>query len=130
MVDALELKPGEHVADIGAGTGFIAAKLSKRVGTKGQVYGVDIQPEMLSLMRFQMKKKNIENVFPVQGTTTHPNLPEGKVDLIVMVDVYHEFSHPYEMTINMLKGLKKGGRLVFVEYRKEDPEVPIKRSTR
>jgi protein-L-isoaspartate O-methyltransferase len=126
MVEALGLKPGEHVADIGAGTGFIAKKMAQRVGAEGKVYGVDIQPEMLALMRMKMKKLGIDNVVPVQGTTTDPKLPAGKVDMIIMVDVYHEFSHPFEMTQNMLKGLKIGGRLVFIEYRKEDESVPIK----
>jgi SAM-dependent methyltransferase len=126
LIDALKLKPGDMVADIGAGTGYIAEKMARRILPGGVVYGVEIQPEMLDLMGQKMKELRITNVKPQLGTVTDPKLPEGTIDLIIMVDVYHEFDHPYEMTESMIKALKKGGRLVFVEYRKEDPAVPIK----
>jgi ubiquinone/menaquinone biosynthesis C-methylase UbiE len=126
LIDALKLKPGDVVADIGAGTGYIAEKMARRIVPGGVVYGVDIQQEMLDLLDRKMKLLRIENVKPQLGTITDPKLPEGKIDLIIMVDVYHEFDHPYEMTESMVKSLKKGGRLVFVEFRKENPNVPIK----
>jgi ubiquinone/menaquinone biosynthesis C-methylase UbiE len=126
LLPALKLKEGDVVADIGAGSGYLTFRVAKLVGKTGKVYAVDIQPEMLDLIRKRMKDRNVTNVEPVQGTETDPKLPANSVDLIVMVDVYHEFSYPYEMTEAMVKALKPGGRLVFVEYRKEDPEVPIK----
>ena len=85
-----------------------------------------IQPEMLALIRQRMHARKVTNVVPVKGTLTDPKLKENSIDLILMVDVYHEFSHPYEMTVKMLEALKPGGRLVFVEFRLEDPKVPIK----
>lgn len=125
-VKAMDPKPGEVVADIGCGTGYFAGRIARIVGEKGLVYGVDIQQEMLDLMTRKMKLMRIENVKPVLGTVQDPKLPAESCDLVFMVDVYHEFDHPYEMTKAMVAGLKKGGRLVFIEYRKEDPKVPIK----
>ena len=126
LLEALKLKPGDVVADIGAGSGYFTFRLAERVGPKGKVLAVDIQPEMLDLIRKRMKERKVTNVEVIRGTETDPKLPAGAVDLILMVDVYHEFSFPYEMTTAMVKALKPGGRLVFVEYRLEDPEVPIK----
>lgn len=126
LIDALKLQPGETVADIGAGTGYISEKMARRVLPGGTVYAVEIQQEMLDLLTRKMKLMGLENVRGVLGTNTDPRLPEGKVDLIIMVDVYHEFDRPYEMTESMVRALKPGGRLVFVEYRKEDPSIPIK----
>ncbi len=127
LIDALKLKPGEVVADIGAGTGYISQRMAKRVGDTGLVYAEDIQQEMLDLLDRKMKLFHITNMKPLLGTTTDPKLPEASVDMIIMVDVYHEFDQPYEMTKSMIRGLKPGGRLVFVEFRGEDPEVPIKK---
>ncbi len=126
MLDALRLKPGMTVADIGAGSGYLSWRLATRVGPKGRVYAEDIQPEMLDIIRTQMKRRGVQNVVPVLGTITDTRLPPASVDLILLVDVYHEFDHPYEMTQAMVKALKPGGRIAFVEYRKEDPNVPIK----
>jgi uncharacterized protein (TIGR03067 family) len=126
MVEALKLRPGDVVADIGAGSGYLTFRMTDRIGPKGKVLAVDIQPEMLDLIRQGMKDRKITNVEPILGTETDPKLPANSVDLILMVDVYHEFSYPWEMTEAMVKGLKPGGRLIFVEFRKEDPEVPIK----
>src|SRR5207253_7854665 len=98
----------------------------ERVGAQGKVYAVDIQPEMLTLIRQRMKTQGFANVEPTQGTITDPKLPANTVDLILMVDVYHEFSHPWEMATAMVQALKPGGRLVLVEFRLEDPKVPIK----
>jgi ubiquinone/menaquinone biosynthesis C-methylase UbiE len=126
LLDALKLRPGEVVADVGAGSGYLTFRIADRVGPTGKVLAVDIQPEMLALIRQKMKQKNVTHVEPVMGTVSDPKLPAGGVDTILMVDVYHEFSHPHEMTEAMVKALKPGGRLVFVEYRLEDESVPIK----
>ena len=126
LLEALKFKDGDVVADIGAGSGYYTFRLSETVGPKGKVLAVDIQKEMLDLIRKRMGEKKITNVQPVLGTITDPKLPEKGVDLILLVDVYHEFDHPYEMTEAMVKALKPGGRLVFVEFRLEDENVPIK----
>lgn len=126
LIAALDVKPGMVVADVGAGSGFHAFRLAPLVGPAGKILAVDIQPEMLDLVRRKAKKLGVTNVEPVQGTETDPKLPAGGVDLILMVDVYHELSHPYEMAERMVAALKPGGRLVFVEFRLEDPKVPIK----
>ncbi|MGL4460864.1 MAG: class I SAM-dependent methyltransferase [Planctomycetia bacterium] len=126
LLDVMKLKPGMVVADIGAGSGYFTFRMAERVAPDGKVLAVDIQPEMLQILRDRKKELNAETVEPLLGTITDPNLPEGEVDVVLMVDVYHEFSHPWEMTRAMVKGLKPGGRIVFVEYRLEDPAVPIK----
>ncbi len=126
MLKALHVKPGQTVCDMGCGNGFYTLKLSSLVGKEGQVLAVDIQPEMLSLLRERAKEHELDNIKPILGTTTDPNLPEGKIDLILCVDVYHEFSNPEEMLAAMRKSLKPGGRIALVEFRSEDPKVPIK----
>lgn len=125
VMSALGLKGGEAVADLGCGTGYFSWRLAKMVGRQGVVYGVEIQPEMLDLLAVKMKQRGLTNVVGVLGTTTDPKLPK-LVDLVLMVDVYHEFDHPWEMMDAICKQLKPGGRVAFVEYRGEDPEVPIK----
>jgi ubiquinone/menaquinone biosynthesis C-methylase UbiE len=126
LVDALKFHPGEVVADIGCGSGFVSRKIAKNIVPGGFVYGVDIQQEMLDLLARRMAMFRIDNVKPILGTTTDPKVPAASCDTMIMVDVYHEFDRPYEMVNSMIAGLKPGGRLVFVEYRKEDPKVPIK----
>ncbi len=126
LVDSLKLAPGMVVADIGAGSGLISLKVAKKVGPTGTVLAVDIQEEMLSVLSKRLKQLKVTNVKPVRGTVKSPNLKAASVDLALMVDVYHEFSYPYEMLREIAKALKPGGRVVFVEYRKEDPNVPIK----
>src|SRR5256885_3182781 len=127
LLQALKIKAGDAVADIGAGTGFYTRRLAKLVGDKGTIYAVEIQQEMLDLLTNKMAELKIHNVKPVLGTTSDPKLPKASVDLILMVDVYHEFDFPYEMTRAICQALKPGGRVVFVEFRAEDPKVPIKR---
>lgn len=126
LVRALKLKPGMIVADIGAGSGYFSFRMAPRVGTKGKILAVDIQPEMLAIINERSRIKRIKNVETVLGKTDDTCLKPETVDLILLVDVYHEFDKPYEMTNSMVKSLKKGGRLVLVEYRKEDRRVPIK----
>lgn len=127
LLEALAFKPGEIVADIGAGSGYFSWRIARKVGDTGRVYAVDIQQEMLDILMANMKKQHTDAIVkPVLGTVQDPKLPEASVDTIILVDVYHEFDFPYEMTRGMLKALKPGGRLVFVEYRGEDPSVPIK----
>lgn len=126
LVECLDLKPGMVVADIGAGSGVISAMLSDRVGPEGTVLAVDIQQEMLDALAAKCKERGIENIEPILGTNKTPRLKPDTVDLALMVDVYHEFDFPYEMLREIAKSLKPGGQVVFVEYRKEDPAVPIK----
>ncbi len=125
LMKALALKPGDAVADLGCGTGYFSWRMAQVVGAKGVVYGVEIQPEMLAHLAVKMKERGVTNVLGVLGTTTDPKLP-APVDLVIMVDVYHEFDHPFEMMAAVARQLKPGGRVAFVEYRGEDPEVPIK----
>lgn len=127
LIDALKFKPGEMVADIGAGTGYLTRRIAPRIRPAGKVFAVDIQPEMLDLLTNNAARQGITNVVPVLGTITDPKLPAASMDTILMVDVYHEFDFPYEMTDAMCRALKPGGRLVFVEFRGEDDAVPIKR---
>jgi ubiquinone/menaquinone biosynthesis C-methylase UbiE len=125
-LDAIKLVKGSTVADVGAGSGYMTVKMAKRVGPTGKVYANDIQPEMLALLRQRLAKEKIANVETVLGTIDDPKLPAGAVDLILMVDVYHEFSEPQKMLQRMHEALKPGGRLVLLEYRKEDPAIPIR----
>jgi len=127
LLNALKLKPGEVAADIGAGTGYYTRRMAKLVGEKGTVYAVDIQQEMLDLLTNKMAELKITNVKPILGTINDSQLPSASIDLALMVDVYHEFDHPYEMAQSICRALRPGGRLVFVEFRGEDPKVPIKR---
>ena len=126
LVDQLKLKPGDTVADIGCGTGYFSRRLAKKVVPGGRVLGVDIQPEMLQILTNEMAAAGVTNVVPILGTITDAKLPADSVDLALMVDVYHEFDHPFEMMQAIVRGLKPGGRVVFVEFRAEDPKVPIK----
>ena len=126
LLTALKLKPGDMVADIGCGSGYYTRRLAQGVGPRGAVYAVDIQPEMLDLLRTNLAKEGIGNVRPVLGTATDVKLPPATVDLILLVDVYHEFDHPFEMMAAMVRALKPDARIVFVEFRAEDLAVPIK----
>ncbi|MFL5245704.1 MAG: class I SAM-dependent methyltransferase [Gemmataceae bacterium] len=126
LLKALDLKNGDIVADIGAGTGYFSFPMAAKVAPKGKVLAVEIQQEMLDIIAKRMKERKVENIDLILGTETDPKLRDGSVDLMLLVDVYHEFSDPYAMIVTMVKALKPGGRLVFVEFRAEDEKVPIK----
>ena len=125
-LQALGIRRGMVVADVGAGSGYMSFKMAKLVGPSGKVYANDIQPEMLELVRERAQSEKIANVQTVLGTTSDPKLPAGSIDLILLVDVYHEFSQPQAMLDHMREALKPNGRLVLLEYRKEDPSIPIR----
>lgn len=126
LIKSLDLKPGMVVADIGAGSGVISVLMAEKVLPNGKVLAIDVQQEMLDRLRDNLKKLDITNVEPVKGTQKTTSLKPASVDLAIMVDVYHELEFPYEMMLDISKSLKPGGRVAFVEYRKEDPDVPIK----
>ena len=121
----LEVQRGSVVADVGAGSGYYSTRLARLVGPEGRVYANDIQQAMLELIRGRIERERIPNIELVLGTTTDPRLPRAAVDLAIMVDVYHEFSQPQVMLRRIRESLKPGGRLVLLEYRGEDPRVPI-----
>jgi ubiquinone/menaquinone biosynthesis C-methylase UbiE len=125
-LDAIGIEPGMVVADVGAGTGYITLRLARRVGPTGRVYAEDIQPEMLDHVREDSADAHLTNVETVLGSEADPHLPAGKLDVALLVDVYHEFSRPEKMLQGLRRSLKPEGRLVVVEYRKEDPSIPIK----
>jgi ubiquinone/menaquinone biosynthesis C-methylase UbiE len=125
-LDAIGIKPGMVVADVGAGSGYMTLRLAKRVGPTGKVYANDIQPEMLRLLKENADKAKLTNIQTVLGTGSDPKLPLGELDLIILVDVYHELSQPQKMLQKMRDALKPDGRLVLLEYRKEDPSIPIR----
>ena len=125
LVKGLDLKPTDHVADIGAGSGYFSFRMA-RLLPKGKVYAVDISPQMIGIVRSKMAKEKVQNVEPIQSTITQTKLKPNSVDAALIVDAYHEFSHPLEMATSILESLKPGGKLVLIEYRMEDPSVPIK----
>ena len=127
LVELLPLHPGDVAADIGAGSGYMSWRIAEKVGEKGRVYCVDIQQEMLDLLAKNMDARHTTNFQAILGSVTDARLPADSTDLVLMVDVYHEFDHPYEMMQSIIRGLKPGGRIAWVEYRAEDPNVPIKR---
>lgn len=125
IITGLNLKPNDVVADIGAGTGYLSFRIAPVI-PKGKVLAVDIQPEMLDMIKFLKKETNISNVEPILATVSNPNLPPESVDLAIMVDAYHEFEYPLEVMQGIVNALKPGGRVVLVEYRGENPFVMIK----
>jgi predicted methyltransferase len=125
-LDALKIPKGAIVADVGAGVGYFTWRLADRVGPNGIVYGEDIQPDMLDHLKQNMKDRHVANVRPVLGTTDDPKLPKDGLDLVILVDVYHEFSEPEKMLDRIRESLKPNGRLVLLEYRGEDPKVNIR----
>lgn len=125
VVANMGLQPDHIVADIGAGSGYFSFRMARLV-PQGKVLAVDIQPEMLEMIEQRKREMQILNVESIQGRIDNPNLPDNSVDAVLLVDAYHEFSHPYEMLEGIYKALKPGGRLILVEYRGEDPSVPIR----
>lgn len=126
LIASLKLERGMTVADIGAGSGYFTRRLARKVGATGLVYAVDIQPEMLQILGEKMTAIGLSNYRPILGDLKDPKLPDSSIDIVLMVDVYHEFEFPHEMTAAIRKALKPDGRVVFVEYRGEDDWVPIK----
>jgi precorrin-6B methylase 2 len=126
VLSAIDIKPGMVIADIGAGTGYYARRMARRTGSRGLVYAVEVQPAMMALLEKHLARHHATSVKTVLGTTTDPRLPAASLDLAVMVDVYHEFEYPYEMLAAIVRALKPDGRVVFVEFRANDPTVPIK----
>jgi len=125
LVEELHLQPGMTVADIGAGSGYLSRRLAPLVAP-GRVFAVDVQPQMVALLRELSQKPEFKNLVPIQGATDDVKLPPASIDLAVLVDVYHELAYPYEVMRSLIRALKPGGRVVLVEYRGEDPAVPIK----
>ena len=125
-LDALGIRAGMVVADVGAGTGYMSLRMARRVGPTGKVYANDLQPEMLQKLRSKSQREKLSNVETVEGTEPDPKLPPNTMDLVLLVDVYHEFSQPQAMLDKIRESLKPDGRLVLLEYRKEDPKVPIR----
>lgn len=126
LVASLPLRPGMVVADIGAGTGYLARRMAGAVTPGGKVLAVDVQPEMVRMLEDMTRLAGLPQIQPVLGAEDDVRLPEASVDLAIMVDVYHELAYPYEMLASITRALKPGGLLAFVEYREEDPDVPIK----
>jgi ubiquinone/menaquinone biosynthesis C-methylase UbiE len=125
-VNLLGLQPGQTVADVGAGVGYWSFLLASQVGRQGKVFATDIQPEMLRLLRKRIEKAGVTNIETVLGSETGTGLPDGSADMVLLVDVYHEFSQPQQMLRSIRRTLKADGRLVLLEFRKEDPNVPIR----
>jgi ubiquinone/menaquinone biosynthesis C-methylase UbiE len=126
VVEQMKLRPADVVADVGAGTGYFSFRIS-RVVKQGKVFAVDIQPEMLAVIEKRKKELKVDNVIAVKSEETEAKLPDNSVDVALLVDVYHEFSFPREMMLTVVKALKPGGRVVQIEYRGEDRDLPIKR---
>jgi SAM-dependent methyltransferase len=126
LIEELRLKPGMVVADVGAGSGYLSRRMAPLVAPAGRVIAVDIQPQMLALLAEAAKDPRYANIEPLAGGVDDTHLPPDSVDLAIMVDVYHELEYPYEVLASIVRALKPGGRVAFVEYRGEDPNVPIK----
>lgn len=124
VVDNMDLRATDVVADIGAGTGYFSFRMAAKV-PQGKVMAVDIQPEMLAIIEERKAELGVANIEGVLGRIDDPNLPPNSIDAVLLVDAYHEFSHPYEMMAGIFAALKPGGRVILVEYRGEDPSVPI-----
>jgi predicted methyltransferase len=125
-LEVIGIQPGMTVADVGAGVGYFTVRLARRVGPSGKVYANDVQPEMLTVLKDRAAKAKLTNIQTILGTEADPKLPKGAMDLVLLVDVYHEFSQPQKMLQHIRESLKPDGRLVLLEYRKEDPHIPIR----
>jgi len=125
-LDAIGIQKGMTVADVGAGVGYFSIRIAGRIGPAGKVYANDVQPEMLAMLKQRAAQAKVTNIIPVLGTESDPKLPPKLMDLILLVDVYHEFSQPQVMLQKLRQALKDDGRLVLLEFRKEDPRIPIR----
>ena len=126
LLDALQIQPGQTVVDLGTGSGYYAFRMAQLVGASGRVFAVDIEERMLRFVSERAAKEGVTNVTTIKSTASDPNLPPNSVDLVLLVDVYHELEFPYEMMSKVREALKPGGRVALVEYRAEDPKVMIK----
>ena len=126
MREQLLVKPGMVICDMGCGNGYHTLPLAQMVGEKGKILAVDVQPQMIEMLRQNIERQGLKNIEPIQGLYHDPKLPPNTCDLILLVDVYHEFSHPVQMLTSMRAALKPEGQLVLVEFRAEDDTVPIK----
>lgn len=127
LMRILALAPGSSVADVGAGTGYYARRIADAIGPAGKVYAIDVQPEMFAMLQSVSKQRGYSHITPLLGASNDVKLPTASVDVAIMVDVYHELEFPYEVLASIVRAVRPGGRVVFVEYRSEDPSVPIKR---
>jgi FkbM family methyltransferase len=126
LLRELALAPGMQVADVGAGTGYYARRMARLVAPGGTVHAVDVQPRMLRQLQERARREGLDNIEPVLGTTSDTRLAPASIDLALLVDVYHELEYPVEAMASVVRSLRPGGRVVLVEYRAEDPKVPIK----
>ena len=126
VIDALEIKPGQTIADLGAGSGYYSFRIAPLVGPTGRVLAIDIEPKMLEVIAERAGREHVTNIATVRSSERDPNLAPHSVDLLLMVDVYHELEYPYEVMRKVREALKPGGRVALVEYRAEDPQVQIK----
>ena len=126
LLDALALKPGMVVADIGAGTGYLSRRMAPLVVPGGKIIALDLQPEMVNILQTTVNRSGLKQIEIKQGSVDNIKLPKNSIDMAIMVDVYHELAYPYEVMVSILQALKPRGRLVFVEYKAEDIRVPIK----
>ena len=129
LIKSMQIKPADWIADIGAGSGYFSFRMSDLV-PDGKVFAVDISPQMLGIIRARIKEKKVANVVPIQSTITRTMLEPSSIDKALIVDAYHEFSHPREMANSIFKSLKKDGQLILIEYRKEDKKFPLNPFTR
>lgn len=126
VIDAFEIQPGQIIADLGAGSGYYSFRIAPLLGDKGQMLAIDVEPRMLQIISERARRTGVNNLTTVLSTPSDPNLPANSVDLLFMVDVYHELEFPLEMMTRVREAMKPGGRVALIEYREEDPKVMIK----
>jgi len=126
VIDAFEIQPGQTIADLGAGSGYYSFRIAPLLGDKGQMLAIDVEPRMLQIISERARRTGVNNLTTVLSTPSDPNLPANSIDLLFMVDVYHELEFPLEMMTRVREAMKPGGRVALIEYREEDPKVMIK----